>query len=120
MSRKIAGVAPARTTVAAAGLLLAAGLAACGSGSTGSASSSGGPVTVTYWTSQTQAETSYIDTQFDKTHPGIKAVGQYIASADETEAKEVAALKAGTSRTWSSARTRPCCRCSPRAARSST
>lgn len=96
MSRKIAGVAPARTTVAAAGLLLAAGLAACGSGPAGTAGSSGGPVTVTYWTSQTQAETSYIDTQFDKTHPGIRAVGQYIASADETEAKEVAALKAGT------------------------
>jgi ABC-type glycerol-3-phosphate transport system substrate-binding protein len=49
MTRKIAGVAPARTTAAAAGLLLAAGLAACGSGPTGSASP-GTPFT--YWTSQ--------------------------------------------------------------------
>jgi ABC-type glycerol-3-phosphate transport system substrate-binding protein len=70
-------------------------VAACSSsGSSGSSGS--GPVTLTYWTSGTTAETSYIDTQFDKTHPGIKVQGQYISSADESTAKEVAALKTGT------------------------
>ncbi len=77
--------------------LTAVAVTACSSsGSSGSSSSSSGPVTVTYWTSGTSAETNYIDTQFDKTHPGIKAVGQYIASADETTAKEVSAIKSGT------------------------
>ena len=59
-------------------------------------SAAGGTVTVTYWTEGTQAEINYIDTQFDKSHPGIKAVGQYIASADESTAKEVSAIKSGT------------------------
>ena len=85
--------------VGAAGVcaLAVAAAAACSSSSTpGSASSSSGPATVTYWTSSTQAEINYIDTQFDKAHPGIKAVGQYVASADQTTAKEVAAIKAGS------------------------
>lgn len=77
--------------------LAAVTVAACSSsGSSGSSSSPSKPVTVTYWTSGTQAETNYIDSHFDKAHPGIKAVGQYIASADETTAKEVAAIKSGT------------------------
>jgi len=76
--------------------LVVATAAACGSSGTPASSSSSGLATVTYWTSGTQAEISYIDTQFDKAHPGIKAVGQYIASADETTAKEIAALKSGT------------------------
>lgn len=75
---------------------LAVTAAACSSSSPGSASSSSNPITVTYWTEGTQAQINYIDTQFDKSHPGIKAVGQYISSADETTAKEVAALKTGT------------------------
>lgn len=91
----------ARRTLRRAGIagvcaLAAATAAACGSSGTSASSSSSGPATVTYWTSGTQAEISYIDTQFDKAHPGIKAVGQYIASADETTPKEIAALKSGT------------------------
>jgi multiple sugar transport system substrate-binding protein len=76
--------------------LAAATAAACGSSGTPASSSSSSPATVTYWTSGTQAQINYIDTQFDKAHPGIKAVGQYIASADETTAKEIAAIKSGT------------------------
>jgi multiple sugar transport system substrate-binding protein len=72
-----------------------AAVAACSSPSSGAAAS-GGPVTVTYWTEDTQAQINYIDTQFDKSHPGIRAVGQYISGADESTAKEVAALKTGT------------------------
>jgi len=78
-------------------VLAAVAAAACSSsGSSTSSSTSSSPVTVTYWTSGTPAETSYIDTQFDKSHPGIKAVGQYIASADESTAKEIAAIQSGT------------------------
>src|SRR3984885_15461317 len=85
-----------RVGAAGACAVAVAAAAACSSSSTsGSASSSSGPATVTYWTSSTQAEINYIDTQFDKAHPGIKAVGQYVASADQTTAKEVAAIKAG-------------------------
>jgi multiple sugar transport system substrate-binding protein len=77
--------------------LAVTGLVACGSSSPSSGSSaSSGPTTVTYWTSGTQAEISYIDTRFDQAHPGIKAVGQYVASADETTAKEIAAIQSGT------------------------
>jgi ABC-type glycerol-3-phosphate transport system substrate-binding protein len=86
---RLAGIAGACT-------LAAATAAACSSSGTPGSSSSGGPATVTYWTESTPAEINYIDTQFDKAHPGIKAVGQYIASADETTAKEVAAIKSGT------------------------
>jgi multiple sugar transport system substrate-binding protein len=74
--------------------VLAVVAAACGSSSP--SGSSGGTVTVTYWTQDTQAEISHIDATFDKAHKGIKAVGQYIASADETTAKEVSAIKSGT------------------------
>jgi ABC-type glycerol-3-phosphate transport system substrate-binding protein len=83
--------------IAGACALAAAAAAACGSSSSSAtAGSSSSPVTVTYWSSGTQAEISYIDTQFDKAHPGIKAVGQYIASADQSTAKEIAAIKSGT------------------------
>ncbi len=75
--------------------VLSAGAAACSSSSS-SGSSAGSASTVTYWSSGTPAEIKYIDTQFDKAHPGLKAVGQYIASADESTAKEVAAIKSGT------------------------
>jgi multiple sugar transport system substrate-binding protein len=74
--------------------VLAVVAAACGSSSP--SGSSGGTVTVTYWTQDTQAEISHIDATFDKAHKGIKAVGQYIASADQSTAKEVAAIKSGT------------------------
>jgi multiple sugar transport system substrate-binding protein len=73
-----------------------AAAAACSSSSSEAAASSSGPVTVTYWSEGSQAEINYLDTQFDKTHPGIKAVGQYISSADESTAKEIAAIKTGT------------------------
>lgn len=73
MSRKIAGIAPARTTVAAAGLLLAAGLAACGSGPAGSTSSG---TSFTYWTSQWQpAEINAVDKAFARAYPGMQRTG---------------------------------------------
>ncbi len=85
-----------RAGIAGVCTLAAAVAAACSSSGGSGSSSPAGPATVTYWTSGTQAEIKYIDTQFDKAHPGIKAVGQYIASADETTAKEIAAIKSGT------------------------
>jgi ABC-type glycerol-3-phosphate transport system substrate-binding protein len=63
--------------------------AACGSSS---GSSSGGTVTLTYWTLGTQS----LDSHFNAMHPGITVQGQYIASADESTAKEVAAIETGT------------------------
>ena len=72
-------------------------LAAAGCSSSGSPSaSSSGPVSITYWTSSTQAEINWLDSHFNSTHKGIKVTGQYIASADNTTAKEVAALKSNT------------------------
>jgi multiple sugar transport system substrate-binding protein len=99
--RSLSWSPPTRRTLRRAGIagvsaLAAATAAACGSSGTPASSSSSSPATVTYWTSGTQAQINYIDTQFDKAHPGIKAVGQYIASADETTAKEIAAIKSGT------------------------
>jgi multiple sugar transport system substrate-binding protein len=76
--------------VAVAGLAIVA--AGCGS----SSSSSSGTINITYWTSSTNSEINYIDHAFNSTHKGIKVQGQYIASADETTAKEVAALKSNT------------------------
>ena len=38
----------------------------------------------------------YLDSNFNKSHPGIKVTGQYVASADNTTAKVVAALKSNT------------------------
>ncbi|HSZ43592.1 MAG TPA: ABC transporter substrate-binding protein [Trebonia sp.] len=96
MSRK----APSRRAfrlAAVAGVCALTGTAVAACSSSGSSGSSGsGPVTLTYWTSGSAAETNYIDTQFDKAHPGIKVQGQYISSADESTAKEVSALKTGT------------------------
>jgi multiple sugar transport system substrate-binding protein len=97
MSRKIAGIAPARTTVAAAGLLLAAGLAACGSGSGAPGGTARHPVTITFWTSSSDpAETSWLISHFNATHKTIKVQGQYITSSDQSTAKMVAALQSGS------------------------
>jgi len=74
-----------------AGLVVAA--AGCGSSSS---SAAGKTVDITYWTQSTNSQISYIDHQFNSTHKGIKVQGEYIASADETTAKEVAALKSNT------------------------
>jgi multiple sugar transport system substrate-binding protein len=85
----------ARTGAAVgAATLLTLAVAACSSSSGGSTSS--GPVTITYWTGGSQAEISWIDSHFDATHPGIKVQGQYLSSADQSTAKEVAAIKSGT------------------------
>lgn len=54
------------------------------------------PVTITYWSSSSQAEINWLDSHFNASHKTIKVQGQYIASADDTTAKEVAALKSGT------------------------
>ncbi len=39
---------------------------------------------------------NYLDSHFNSTHPGLHVTGQYVASADNTSAKVVASLKAGT------------------------
>src|ERR1700722_2610107 len=99
--RDLSRARPSRRAFRQAGIagacVLAAGVAAAcsSSSSTGSAAASSGPVTVPYWTSGSTAETNWIDTNFDKAHPGIKAVGQYVASADQSTAKQVAALQSG-------------------------
>src|ERR1700733_8957859 len=89
-----------------AGTILLASLtltvAACSSSSSSptSASSTPGtaakPVTITYWTSSTQAGINWIDSHFNATHSTIKVQGQYITSADDTTAKEISALKTNT------------------------
>jgi len=85
----------ARTGAAVAAVtLLTLAVAACSSSPAGSTAS--GPVTISYWTSGSPAETTWIDSHFDATHPGIKVQGQYISSADQSTAKEVAAIKSGT------------------------
>jgi multiple sugar transport system substrate-binding protein len=78
---------------AALGMMLAA--AACGSSGSGSPGS-GGTATISFWSSSSQAEINYLVSHFNSTHKGIKVSGQYVASADETTAKEVAAIKTGT------------------------
>src|SRR6202453_3247340 len=76
----------------AGAVLLALAGTACGS----SGSTSKGPHAITFWLSGTQAEINYLVSHFNATHHGIKVQGQYIASADDTTAKEVAAIKSGT------------------------
>jgi hypothetical protein len=49
-----------------------------------------------YWSSSSQAEINYLDSHFNASHSTVKVQSQYIASADYTTAKEVAALKSGT------------------------
>jgi multiple sugar transport system substrate-binding protein len=65
---------------------------ASGSGS----AAPGTTVDITYWSSSSQDVITYLDSNFNKAHPGIKVTGQYITSADNTSAKVVAALKSGT------------------------
>jgi multiple sugar transport system substrate-binding protein len=84
-----------RPAVIAGILLLGLAATACSS-SGGSGSSGSGPVTVTFWSSGTQTEIKYLQTQFNKTHSAIKVRGQYLATADQSTAKEVAAIKSGT------------------------
>jgi len=71
-----------------------------GSSSTTAASGGSGggkTVKITYWTSNSnQAEIKYLDSHFNSSHPGMHVQGEYIASSDETTAKEVAAIKSGT------------------------
>ncbi len=73
---------------------------ASGSASSGSASSASAPsgkkINITYWSSSKQDEIDYLDSHFNASHPGITVKGQYIASADNTTAKVVSALKSGT------------------------
>jgi multiple sugar transport system substrate-binding protein len=75
-------------------LALALATAACSSSS--SAGSSGKPVTISYWSSSSQAEISWLDSHFNATHSSIKVHGQYIASSDNITTKVVSALKSGT------------------------
>ncbi|HEX3924018.1 MAG TPA: ABC transporter substrate-binding protein [Streptosporangiaceae bacterium] len=84
-----------RPAVIAGILLLGLAATACSS-SGGSGSSGSGPVTITFWSSGTQTEIKYLQTQFNKTHSAIKVRGQYLATADQSTAKEVAAIKSGT------------------------
>lgn len=75
--------------------LLPITLAACSSSSS-SSNSSGGTVSITFWSSGQQKEINYLVSHFNASHPGIKLHGQYVASADDTTAKEVTALKSNT------------------------
>jgi multiple sugar transport system substrate-binding protein len=77
-------------------LLVLAAAACSSSGSTGSSASSGQPVSLTYWSSSSQAEINWLDTHFNATHKGITVHGQYIASSDNLTTKVVSALKTGT------------------------
>lgn len=73
--------------------------AACGSssGPAESLSSAAKVVHLTWWTANSdQSEITYIDSHFNATHRGIRVKGQYAASSDDIEAKEVSALKSGT------------------------
>jgi multiple sugar transport system substrate-binding protein len=87
-----------RSRAAATGiLLLAATTAACSSSSSaGNAGRAGQPVSISYWSSSSQAEISWLDSHFNATHSAIKVHGQYIASSDNITTKVVAALKSGT------------------------
>ena len=88
---------PKRPLAVAGAALLALTAAACSSSSSSSsAASSGKPQTITFWSSSTQAEINWLVSHFNATHKDIKVQGQYIASADETTTKEVAAIKSGT------------------------
>jgi multiple sugar transport system substrate-binding protein len=91
-----------RRWAAAAGVLtLAMTATACSSsGSSAPGKSAAGtttkPTTITYWSSSSQAEINWIDSHFNSSHSTIKVQGQYIASADDTPAKEISALKTNT------------------------
>jgi multiple sugar transport system substrate-binding protein len=84
-------------TAAATGIVaLTLGAAACSSSSSGGSSGSGQPVSLTYWSSSSQAEISWLDSHFNASHKGITVHGQYIASSDNLTTKVVSALKTGT------------------------
>jgi multiple sugar transport system substrate-binding protein len=88
-----------RRWIAAGGVAaLALTATACSSSSSSGASAgtAAKPITISYWTSSTQAEINWIDSHFNASHSTIKVQGQYIASADDTTAKEVSALKTNT------------------------
>jgi multiple sugar transport system substrate-binding protein len=84
---------PRRQAMIAGAALLALTATACDSSA---GSPAGKTVTITYWSSGTQAEINWLDSHFNATHSKIKVSGQYIASADDTTAKEVSAIKTGT------------------------
>lgn len=93
------GRGAAVTTMLAASLVLAA----CGSSSkpaaapSTSSSSSSKTVTIHWWTTgETPARIAVIDKGFDKTHPHMKAVGEYIGKSDEEMPKLISALKTNT------------------------
>lgn len=74
------------------------GLALLATGCSSSKSSGGDSkgASITYWTTYTQDRINYLDSHFNASHPGMHVKGQYLASADNTTAKIVSALKTGT------------------------
>ncbi|MEW9553352.1 ABC transporter substrate-binding protein [Nonomuraea sp. NPDC050783] len=74
----------------------------CGGSSGSGASSPSGPssgagTTFTYWTSGWQPDQiAKVDAAFAKSHPGLHAKGQFIASSDQYLPKVIAALRNGT------------------------
>jgi multiple sugar transport system substrate-binding protein len=86
--------------VAVTAALTLATTAACSSSSSKSSSSEGskgGTTTFTYWTSGwTPAQIAETDAAFDRTHPGLHANGQYIASSDQYLPQVISAIKSGT------------------------
>jgi multiple sugar transport system substrate-binding protein len=82
-----------RLGAAAATAVLALGAAAC---SSSSSNSGGGTQTITFWSSSSQSEINYLVKHFNATHTSVKVRGEYVASADDTTAKEIAAIKSNT------------------------
>jgi ABC-type glycerol-3-phosphate transport system substrate-binding protein len=84
-----------RAGAAVLSVLLAAA-AGCGGGAGGSGGSSAAG-TFTYWTSDWQpGQIAEVDAAFAKSHPGLHAKGQFIASSDQYLPKVITALKSGT------------------------
>ena len=92
LAARVSRISRRRATAAGAVVLTVAAAACSSSGSP----TSGKTITISYWSSSTQAEINYLDMHFNATHSTIKVSGQYIASADDTTAKEVSAIKTGT------------------------
>ena len=61
-----------RHVTVAGALLLALAATACSSSSSSSTPTASKPVTITYWSSSTQAEINWLDSHFNATHKNVK------------------------------------------------
>lgn len=93
------------STAVAVSLVIATSLAACGSTTkpaatsttsktTSSKTTSSKAVAFHWWTTgETPARIAHLDKGFDASHPGMKAIGEYIGKSDQEMPKLVSALK---------------------------